>query len=146
MPHMARVVIATRDPDVQTLLDICLHAEGHTILEAGDDQQAQAALSASRQPAVVVLHAPVSSAMESIVQILNRVAADSSGRLTRHRFIVLMPEPAIRALGRLVNLARLHVRAIEVPFDLEAMEAAVADAERELDGPHDLLELRPYDP
>jgi hypothetical protein len=48
-----------------------------------------------------------------------------------------------------VDLAPLNVRTMELPFDLEEVEAAIEDAERELNWPRGLLEhyeLHLFDP
>jgi hypothetical protein len=127
---MAHVVLVSRDTDVRTVLDIYLHSEDHVVLTAVEAQRALAVLRVGRYPAVVVVHASAASA-ESFI-LLKWAAEDASGHLARHRYIVLMPDPANGQSVRTDHLVRLKARVMALPVDLEEVAAAVDDASREL--------------
>jgi len=120
------VVVVTPDSDVRTVLDTYLHSEGHVVLTALEEQQALSALQVGRYPAVVIVHAP-SPAYEGL-GLLQRAASSASGQLARHRYIVLVPNPAAMPSARRAQLARLKARVIALPFGLEEVAAAVGDA------------------
>lgn len=120
--NMARVLIADDDAEIRLTVRLLLEEEGHTVHEVADGSSVLAALR-DADPTVVLLDLYMPSM--SGLQVLERLA-DEPQHATRHAFILVtandrQPDEQSRPM-----LARLDVRVIRKPFDIDDLSAAVA--------------------
>lgn len=128
---MAHVLIVTDDIDVRTVLEIHLRGAGHAVLTSPASDQALAVLRVSQHPLVVLLHSSL-TASESIA-LLQMDGAGAASHLARHRYVVLGSMPHAMQPAQQDLFTRLRADVLALPFDLAELEAAIEDAEHELD-------------
>lgn len=130
---MAHVLAAHADADIHATLHAALTDEGHCVTTTNDATLALSALWICRHPLVVLLNeqlGPLSGR-----DVLELVAEDETGRLSRHSYILMSMAPSRAALTTLTNarLAKqprqLRVPILEQPFDLDDLYALVSQAE-----------------
>ena len=128
---MARILIVTNDIDVRTVLEIHLRSAEHTVLSCPANGQALAVLRVSRHPLVVLLHSSLTAADSiAVLQLLD--GAGTASYLARHHYVVLGAMPRALHPAQQDLCTRLRANALDLPFDLIDLEAAVEHAEHEL--------------
>jgi CheY-like chemotaxis protein len=126
---MAHILVVDDDAATRDAIRWVLAEDGHEVVEAADGRLALATMRASRHPLVVLLDLLMPGM--SGIAVLREVAADESLR-SRHAVVLMTASPPAPNSAVAAVLAQLGASAVDKPFNIDDLLAAVAQAARKL--------------
>lgn len=126
---MAHVLLVDDDPDLRRLLNVVLHFDGHTILEASDGEEALAIVEGSATPLIVLLDWQMPH-LDGF-GVLRAIANDPC-LAAMHRFVLVTAADWQHDPEHIALLEQLHVPVISKPFDIASIGEVVEQIESDL--------------